>query len=75
MFVIEYFAWIARSSLRIAWFAFFVLPGLILMYLHVGIQRLAGQRARPLPPFVYRMGGFLLAITAIYGVAATGAYS
>jgi len=75
VFIVDYFAWIARISLRITWLALFVLPGLLLMYLHVGIQRLAGQRARPLSPFIYRAGGFLVAITALYGVAATGAYS
>jgi hypothetical protein len=73
--IIEYFAWVARISLQLAWLAMFVLPGLALMHVHVGVQRLAGQRAQPLPVFVYRGGGFLLAITAIYGIAATGAYS
>jgi hypothetical protein len=45
------------------------------MYAHAGVQRLAGQRVRPLPTLVYRFFGFLVAITAIYGLAATGAYS
>jgi hypothetical protein len=75
MFMIEYFAWVARVSLRLAWLALFVLPGLGLMYAHAGVQRLAGQRVRPLPTLVYRFFGFLVAITAIYGLAATGAYS
>jgi len=73
--MIEYLAWVARISLRLAWLALFVLPGLALMHIHVGIQRLAGQRARPLPALVYRASGFLIAITAIYGLAASGAYS
>lgn len=73
--MIEYLAWAARISLRLAWLGMFVLPGTVLMYAHVGIQRLAGQRVRPFPAFVYRVGGFFLAITAVYGLAATGAYS
>jgi len=73
--MLEYFAWVARASLRIAWLVLFVLPGLLLMYVHLGIQRLAGQRARPLPTSMYRAGGFLLAIIGLYGFAAMGAYN
>jgi hypothetical protein len=73
--MIEYFAWVARTSVRLAWLALFVLPGVALMYAHVGIQRLAGQRVRPLPTLVYRSSGFLVAIITLYAVAAMGAYS
>jgi hypothetical protein len=73
--MIEYFAWVARVSLRLAWLALFVLPGVALMYVHAGIQRLAGQRVRPLPALVYRASGFLVALITLYAVAAMSAYS